>query len=369
MPQNTVNLYPLLTERRIVEPIWGGARLAAWLNLPKPQPQRLGETWQVYDQNLIRNGALEGQTLAAVTNAYGAALVGTRTMARYGADFPLLAKFIDANDRLSIQVHPNDAYAHSCEAATGFHGKTEAWYILDAAPGADIIYGLTNPSSRAAFGAAVHNETLEPLLRRVPVQAGDVVFVPAGTLHAINAGIVLFEIQQKSDLTYRVYDYGRRDAQTGTLRELHLEKALDVIDYTPCQRATLTPLPFNTDGTRTLLVACPYFALERWDILTTHALTTNPGSFEIVTVIAGAGQLSWDERESEPRDVALQRGDSVVLPATLGAYTIRPEPTTPSGDSLQLLRAYVPDLEHDLIGPLRAAGITAERIAEVVACE
>ncbi len=129
-----------------------------------------------------------------------------------------------------MQVHPDDAYAHSVEAASGFHGKTEAWYILRAAPGADLIHGLAAPSDRARFAAAVADGTLMQLLRRVPVAPGDAVFVPAGTVHAISGGIMLFEIQQKSDLTYRVYDYDRRDAQ-GNLRELHLERALDVSDY------------------------------------------------------------------------------------------------------------------------------------------
>src|SRR5215210_537121 len=148
-----IALYPLLTERRLVQPIWGGTQLADWLALPEPHPERLGESWQVYDANPILNGPLAGRTLAQVTQQYGAALVGTRTIARYGADFPLLAKFIDAVDRLSIQVHPDDAYAHRHEAATGFHGKTEAWYILSATPGANVIYGLERPSNRNEFVA------------------------------------------------------------------------------------------------------------------------------------------------------------------------------------------------------------------------
>lgn len=359
MSRETPSLYPLITERRIVEPIWGGQRLVAWLDLPEPRPQRLGETWQVYDTNRICNGPLAGETLAAVTQRYGPALIGTRTMERYGADFPLLAKFIDANDRLSIQVHPDDTYAHSHEANTGFHGKTEAWYILDAAPGADIIYGLSRASSRAEFADAVQREELEPLLRRLPVQAGDVVFVPAGTLHAINAGIVLFEIQQKSDLTYRVYDYGRRDATTGQPRELHLEKALDVIDYQPTLRTTIAPLPLEADDQRTLLIACPYFALERWQLPVARTVSTDPGSFEILTLIAGSSALTWESGE-----LTLQRGDSVVLPATLGAYSLHPASSTETVP--QLLRAYVPDLHGDLINPLQAQGIAAERIAQVV---
>jgi len=347
-------LYPLLTERRLVQPIWGGTQLAEWLNLPEPRPERLGETWQVYDQNVIRNGPLAGRTLAEVTREYGAALAGTRTTARYGADFPLLAKFIDAADRLSIQVHPDDAYAHSREAATGFHGKTEAWYILSAAPGATVIYGLSRPSSREEFAAAIQTAEVEGLMARLPVKAGEVVFVPAGTVHAIEAGIVLFEIQQKSDLTYRVYDYDRRDAVTGQPRALHVEKSLDVMDYNPAPRGAIPPLDLGAG--RVLLVACPFFALEAWTLAERRTAATDPGTFEILTVLDGAGTLT-----AAGSSTALERGLSVVLPAALGEYAV-----TPGGAGLKLLRVTVPDLERDLLQPLRAQGLSEARLAQTI---
>jgi mannose-6-phosphate isomerase len=346
-------LSPILTERRMVEPIWGGSTLAAWLDLPEPRPARLGETWQVYDTNAVVGGFGVGKTLAELTAELGADLVGTRTAARYGADFPLLAKFIDAADRLSIQVHPDDAYAHSREAHTGFHGKTEAWYILDAAPGATVTYGLSRASSRAEFAAAVAAGAVERLMGSLPVAPGDVIFVPAGTLHAINAGIVLFEIQQKSDLTYRVYDYGRKDAQTGLPRELHLEKSLDVSRFEPAPGGKIAPLALAPG--RDLLVACPYFALERWGAEQAGAHSTDPGSFEILTVIDSSAALSW-----EGGSVALARGDSVVLPAALGAYGLHP-----AAGGATLLRAYVPDLDA-LAAEARAAGHPDDRVAEVV---
>ncbi len=352
---NPLPLYPLLTERRIMEPLWGGTRLAPWLSLPEPAPERIGETWQVFDSNPVLNGPLAGQTLAEVTQAYGAALVGTRTMQQYGADFPLLAKFIDAAQPLSIQVHPDDRYAHEHEAATGFHGKTEAWYILHADKGASVVYGLEQPTNRETFAAAVEAEQVEALLHRVPVQAGDVIFVPAGTIHAIDAGTMLFEIQQKSDLTYRVYDYGRRDARTGKPRELHLGKALDVSDLAPAPRETVPPLPFSK--ARSLLVACSLFALEGWTLSDAVAQQTNSGTFEIWTVIEGEGRLAWANEE-----LPLRRGASVVLPAALGRYTI-----APSAPELRLLRAYVPDLEQDLADPLRRQGVDEERLAQTIA--
>lgn len=343
-------LYPLLTQPKHVEPIWGGSRMAAWLDLPEPHPQRLGEIWLVYDSNPVRNGPLAGRTLAELAREYGADLIGERTLTRYGADMPLLAKFIDADDRLSIQVHPDDAYAHSREAHTGFHGKTEAWYILDAAPQANVVYGLRRPSDRAEFAAAVQAEALEGLMHALPVAAGDVVFVPAGTLHAINAGIMLFEIQQKSDLTYRVYDYGRRDAKTGQLRELHLEKALEVSDFGPAGRGVVAPLRLGAG--RDLLVACPYFALERLTLEGRLDQRADPGSFAICTVIAGAGTLIWDAGA-----IGLALGDAVVLPASLGNYTLSGAAT--------LLHAYVPDLTN-LQEEAARAGHTPEQIKSCI---
>lgn len=344
---------PILTERKIVEPIWGGERLAAWLSLPEPRPARLGETWQVYDTNLVTAGPAAGRTLAELTAELGAALVGTRTLARYGADFPLLAKFIDAADRLSIQVHPDDAYAHSREAHTGFHGKTEAWYILDAAPGASVTYGLSRPCTREEFAAAVAAGTVEALMGELPVAPGDVIFVPAGTLHAINAGIVLFEIQQKSDLTYRVYDYGRRDATTGQPRALHLEQSLDVARLEPAQGGKVAPLALAPG--RDLLVACPYFALERLSLHAEGAWATDPGSFEILTLIEGSATLSGGGTA-----LPLARGDSAVLPAALGPWRMGPV-----GEPAVALRAYVPDLEA-LAAEAAAAGHSPERVAEVL---
>jgi mannose-6-phosphate isomerase len=320
-------LPPLTLERKLDSRIWGGETLGPWLGLADP-PAQLAESWQIYEHNRIAGGPFDGRTLADLTTEHGAALVGTRSFERYGADFPLLAKFIDAADDLSVQVHPDDTYAHSVEAASGFHGKTEAWYILRAAPGADLIHGLAAPSDRERFAAAVGDGTLMQLLRRVAVAPGDAVFVPAGTVHAISGGIMLFEIQQKSDLTYRVYDYDRRDAQ-GNPRELHLERALDVIDYGAPPPAKVAPQALG-DG-RTLLVTCPYFAMERWEISGSSAWETQPTSFVILTIIEGAAELDWGDGVLE-----LRRGESVVLPASLGDYQLHPQPEA------TLLACYVP---------------------------
>lgn len=325
--------YPLLLAQRLVERIWGGERLAAWLPPGSTCPPRTGECWLVYDENVIRDGACVGLSLAAVTRMWGADLVGTRSFARYGYDFPLLLKLLDATDRLSIQVHPDDDYAHRHEAHTGFHGKNEAWYVLAASPDAVVVSGLRQPTTRAAFAAAVAAGTVEELLHYQRVQAGDTLFIPAGTVHAIHAGLVLFEVQEKSDLTYRVYDYGRVDHATGQPRALHLAKALDVINYTAAPRQPTAPHPLTSDGTCHLLTQCAFFALERWTLTAARSAHTDPRSLEIVTVTQGTAVLHAGGT-SRP----LRAGDAVVLPAVLGAYTLEPTSTP-----CEVLRVYVPD--------------------------
>lgn len=343
-----MRLYPLLLKRHLDSRIWGGQRLAHFLDLAAPFPERIAESWQVFDANQILNGPLAGRTLAQVAVQFAPELIGTLSLPRYGADFPLLAKFIDARQDLSLQVHPDDAYARRVEAHSGYQGKNEAWYILDAEPGANIFYHLAHPVAREEFENAVRSDTPISLLNRRPVASGQVIYVPAGTLHTINAGIMLFEIQQKSDLTYRVYDYGRP-------RPLHLEKALDVIAFDRPPPFPVQPLNLDPDGSRSLLVACQFFAMERWRLGSQLAATTRPTSVDILTLISGAGELGWHSGRLQ-----LKTGESVVLPASLGPYTLNPL------DQLTLLRCYVPDLEADVRRPLQQLGYSSEQIAGVI---
>lgn len=352
----SLTVYPLLLERQLVYRMWGGQRIADWLNFAKPRPDHIGETWEIFDTNLIRNGALQGQTLAQATRHFGKYLVGTRTYERYGADFPLLLKFIDANDKLSIQVHPDDTYARAHEAGTGFHGKTEAWYILETRGNTEIIHGLKQPMTRTDFAAAVEATTLEDYVRHVPIRTGDVVFTPPGTLHAINNGLLLFEIQQKSDLTYRVYDYGRRDPATGRLRTLHLDKALDVMRYTPLSHPKATPLALEPDESRMLLVACQHFAVELWHMQREHVLVPHLDTMEILTVIKGTANLTWAEGT-----IPLDIGDSVILPAALEQVSV-----SPVSEPCRMLRVYVPDLEFDILSPLWELGYEKDSVARVL---
>ncbi len=340
--------YPLRLARKLERRLWGGQRLAAWLGLPKPWPQDLAESWQVYEANVVLNGPYAGRSLASLVDEFGPELVGTLNTGRYGRDFPLLAKYLDANVALSLQVHPDDEYAHTVEAHTGFHGKTEAWYILEAGPGAQVVYGLNRQGDPSSLAEAIAGSDLESWLNYVSVKAGDVLYVPAGTLHAIGEGILLFEIQQKSDLTYRVYDYNRRDAE-GRLRELHLDKALAVMTYEPLTVAKSAPL--DLEEGRELLVACPYFALERLTVPGRVSWRTRPTSFEIWSLISGEAEVAGER---------LAVGDSLVAPACLGGFEVA------GAGPATLLRCYVPDLEADLLASLRRMGYAEDRIGQTV---
>lgn len=231
---------PLLKLKpRLAPRVWGGTRLARRFGYAGLEP--VGEAWMVYDENEIQDGPFAGQSLKAALCELGPAFLGGKAVKKYGLELPLLVKLLDTAEWLSVQVHPDDAYAHSVEAHTGFHGKNEAWVILDAEPGARIVYGVKRPVSRAELKAAAEDGSVLELLNFVPVAPGDVIFVPAGTIHALGPGIFLYEVQQRSDLTYRLFDYGRG-------RELHLEKSLDVarLEPTPVRKTRLGPGAFLT---------------------------------------------------------------------------------------------------------------------------
>ena len=325
--QSASDLYPLELGRFLSPRLWGGERLISFLGLSEPEgDEPLGESWQIYGGNRVLSGTHQGKTLGEVSAELGAALIGTVALERYGDSFPLLAKFIDAADKLSIQVHPDDAYAHEHERESGFHGKSEAWLILEASPEAGIIWGFKDALTPEEVKAAAQEERLEPQLNFVPVKAGDVVYNPAGTVHAIGAGIFLFEIQQASDLTYRLYDYGRKDS-SGNPRDLHLDKALEVADLTPGEHARVTPKPLG--GGKTELLNTEFFAFERWEVLGDLKEATEPTSAELLTALSGELTLRAGNTE-----LTLAQGQSCVLPAALGAYTL-------SGEGV-LLRCYVP---------------------------
>lgn len=335
---------PLKLRASLHETIWGGQRLAEVAGKALPEGKRIGESWETALDSVVSAGPHANKTLGQMVEEYGEALLGTRTLAVYGRRFPLLAKFLDAHDWLSVQAHPDDTYAAAHEH--GKLGKTETWYILAAEPGAQIVYGLARPSSREEVRASIAANALEPLLRSVEAHAGDVIFVPAGTVHAIGAGVTLYELQEYSDVTYRLYDYGRLQAD-GQPRELHVERALDVIRYTPSPLERVTPLPLPPEPgltARRVLVASRYFVLEELVVDGVIPEPAQPESCRIITVLSGEVDIITERHLQAHLGV----GETAVLPANLGAHSVI------SGHAT-LVRSYVPEPDDAALGLWRRA--------------
>lgn len=331
------NVYPLTFDPVFRDYIWGGRNLETLLGRELP-PGIVAESWDISGHpsspTLVDAGALAGLTLPQVLDLWGEALVGTRS--RWATDrgkFPLLVKLLDANRPLSVQVHPPDEYALAHE--NGELGKTEMWYVLHAGPGAELIYGLSQETTPDDFRAALERGDLADYLHRLPVQAGDTVLIPTGTLHALLEGIVVAEIQQNSDTTYRVYDWGRVGAD-GKPRPLHVDRALEVIDFGRVRPTASRPEVVG--GRRGLvrfeLARCPYFVVEKVELEGGAAYKgrCDGATFEIWGCVTGAAQVHW---AGDPVSLAAVR--FVLLPAALAEFTIRAEgPAT-------LLRAYAPE--------------------------
>jgi mannose-6-phosphate isomerase len=329
-------LYPLLLESSLHETIWGGRRLEhdSWKQLPEDDTA-IGESWETEISNRILNGPHAGKTLGALVAEQGTPLLGEQAVAIFGERFPLLAKFIDANAQLSVQVHPKDGYAAQHEH--GKLGKTEYWYILAAEPGASIVHGFEAETTREEVRQAIQDVTLESLMHAETVQAGDVVFVPAGTVHAIGAGILLYELQEYSDVTYRMYDYGRLTA-SGKPRELHIDRSLDVSHYTVSPQIKMRPVVLHSSEQyeERCLVACKYFVSRELNLKARNIVedrTTD--SCVILTSLGATLTIAYGADFVEHE--TLKRGETMILPASLGEYRLQ-------GEGL-LLRSYVPSAE------------------------
>jgi mannose-6-phosphate isomerase len=337
-------LQPIKLRASLHETIWGGRNLAAIAGKPVPEGGQVGESWETETGNLALNEPYQGKSLGQLVDELGETLLGWRSIEVFGSRFPLLTKFIDAHDKLSVQVHPDDAYAREHER--GNLGKTEAWYILHSEPGAQLILGLERPATVDEVRRAIQETRLEALLHSFPVRPGDVVFVPAGTVHAIGAGIVLYEIQEYSDITYRLYDYGRLQAN-GQPRQLHVEQSLAVMQYGPALADTVRPVPLPGDdreARRRVLVACRYFVLEEVDLNGRWTAPVPPASCQIVSVLAGWCEVAAEQ--GPPINLAL--GETAVLPAAVPTITL-------GGAHTRVLRSYVPTEDDDLLRRWRAA--------------
>ena len=296
--------------------LWGGDRIIPFKHLTVRQEQ-VGESWELSgvsgSESVVADGPYKGKTLRDVIRQEKASLVGEENYRRFGDEFPLLIKFIDACQDLSIQVHPDDATARRQGLA---RGKTEMWYIIDSKPGAMLYSGLKHKITPEEYTHLVETDTICDALARHTVQAGDVFFLPGGRIHSIGAGCFLAEIQQTSDTTYRIYDFNRRD-KDGNLRPLHTEKAAESIDYNVCADYRT---PYRHVLNESIpLVDCPYFTTSLYDLTEPMMLDYSElDSFVVLMAVEGKGTLT----DGESGSLSFQAGETLLIPATTDTVTI-----------------------------------------------
>jgi mannose-6-phosphate isomerase len=326
-------LYPLKFEPILKPRLWGGTKLKTVLNKKTGDAADIGESWELSgvagDASVVSNGFLKGNSINELLEVYMSELVGDQVFEKYGSEFPLLIKFIDANDALSIQVHPDDNLARQRHDS---FGKTEMWYVMQSDEGARLISGFKKDTSKDEYLKALESKKLDELLASHPVNPGDVFFIPAGRVHAIGKGILLAEIQQTSDVTYRIYDFDRRDAE-GHGRELHTSQALEAIDfsgggdYKTHYEARLNDV--------TTIVESPYFVTSLIE-LTGQELKKdfyNFDSFVILMCMDGEADIIYNGDKSE----SIKMGETLLVPADLKEMSIK------AGTQCKLLEVHMPD--------------------------
>ena len=303
-----MTLYPLKFRPILKERLWGDTKLKEVLGKPI-ESEITGESWELStvkgDISVIANGILEGKSLQDLIESNSEELLGKSVVERFGKEFPILIKFIDAKQDLSIQLHPNDDLAK--ERHDSF-GKTEMWYIMDADPKAELIVGFNKDVTKEEYAKSIDNDTLLDLLNYEQVKEGDTFFINTGKIHAIGAGVMLAEIQQTSDVTYRVFDFNRKDKE-GNLRELHTELALDAVDYKKKDDFKVT---YSQELNKVSeMVDCPYFKTSFIQLTENLELdTTKRDSFTIFMCVGGKAVIKTAEGE-----VTIKKGETVLLPA------------------------------------------------------
>ena len=306
-------MYPMKLIAPCKDYIWGGTRLREEYG-KKSDKDKIAESWELSchkdGKSIIGNGEFEGLTLEEYIEKEGKGVLG-RNCERFEY-FPILIKLIDAKDNLSVQVHPDNDYAMRVE---GEYGKTEMWYIVDCNEGAELLYGFKHEITKEEFAERIKNNTLLEVTNNVPVHKGDVFFIKSGTLHAIGKGILIAEIQQNSNTTYRIYDYGRVGAD-GKPRQLHVEKACEVTELTPPPCA---PKPMGEEKDmggykETLLATCEYFNVNKLVITGEAKLNAGEESFNSILVLEGDFDLDG---------VSLTKGESCFIPSGYGSYTLK----------------------------------------------
>lgn len=341
--------YPLLFEPIYKDYIWGGRKLET---MGKQLPDHnVAESWEVAchpdGTGIVSNGKFSGKKLDDLIDEFGPDILGSEIFTKKGNTFPLLIKLIDANRNLSVQVHPDDDYAYKYENKS--LGKNEMWYVVDAKPGSKLVSGIKKGVTKETFKKAIDANKVEDCLNYVKVKQGDSFNIPAGLVHAIGEGNLICEIQQNSNTTYRVYDYNRTDDK-GNKRPLHVEKALDVIDFSCEEGGVKKVLKIEQhDISRTYLVANQYFATELIESKNSFTEDTKGERFHCFTVLDGSLTIN---------DTTLNKGTSCLVPAAVGKYRV-------SGKG-KAIKSYVPDLDENIIKPLFEAGYKENEIKSFI---
>lgn len=323
-----MKLYPLKFQPLFHYRIWGGEKLKTVLNKEYSEDS-IGESWEIStvpnNETVVTSGALKGKTINNLIAEYGADFLGEEVLKRFGTEFPLLIKFIDAKTPLSIQVHPNDALAK--ERHNSF-GKNEMWYVMGADKDAELIIGFNKQLNKESYKEAIDKGDIEDALNNVNVVKGDTFFIPAGRVHAIGAGVMIAEIQQTSDVTYRIFDFNRIDKKTGTKRELHTAQSVDAIDFNLIDNYKTA---YSTSEINNKLVHTQYF---KTNILVVEGETSikvsKIASFKILICVEGDLEITYQNQ-----NYSLKKGETMLLPAALE------EAITLTSNTAKVLEVYI----------------------------
>ena len=312
-------MYPLKFKPILKTIVWGGEKIAPYKEI-KTEQNHIGESWELSgvhgNESVVADGPLAGRSIADLVKEYKGELIGKHVYENTGDEFPLLIKFIDALTDLSIQVHPDDELA--ARRHNGSKGKTEMWYVVDAEPGAHLLAGLTEHITPEEYAAKVADGSITDVLARHEVHPGDVFFLPAGRIHAICGGCFIAEIQQTSDITYRIYDYGRLGLD-GKPREVHTELAKEAIDYKVYDNYRTEYSPVKDEEVE--LVSCKYFTTSLYDLTLPYAKDLSElDSFLVVMCLSGHGTLEVDGEE-----ITVHQGETVLIPASADDICFVPE--------------------------------------------
>ena len=345
-------LSPLIFKPIFKEKVWGGRAIEQMLNKNIPKGLCIGESWELSaipgDESKLRDGPYTGQSLSTIFTTEKERFVGHRDF----PSFPLLYKFIDSNDKLSVQVHPGDKEATNDTPAV--FGKTECWFVVEAKPGAKVICGFKAGVGLQEVKDAIATSRLPELCNYLPIKPGDVIFVPAGTVHALLDGVLIYEVQQTSDTTFRLYDWGRID-KNGDSRPLHIQESLQALDMKYHDKHTIAPVAVDREKPlyHAIRAVCRYFALEEYrGEAPSHYLLDSKNSFQVVTIIDG--MLDYSGANGRER---IAKGETALVPACLGSLELNAD------GPVHFLVSYVPDIAQDVITPLREQGVSQEAIA------